>query len=87
MLYIFLSLLDSSLTQVLSFRIRVRLGEYNTRTNPDCVVDNGYQECADSHQDVGVETAIAHPGYNDGSKSRYHDIGLVRLSRPVEFTG
>lgn len=47
----------------------------------------GYEECNDPHVDADVENAIAHEDYIDGSINRYHDIALVRLARPVQFTG
>lgn len=65
----------------------MRLGEYNTKTNPDCLDDNGYADCNEPHQDYGVEEAIAHPGYDVNDIKRYNDIALVRLSRPVRYTG
>lgn len=68
-------------------RFRVRLGEYDTRTTRDCLEENGYSDCADPAQDVGVEEAFAHPQYADADRSRHHDVALVRLSRNVHFTG
>lgn len=65
----------------------MRLGEYDTNTSEDCLVDSGFEDCADPHQDISVEEAIPHPEYTDSVPSRYHDIALLRLARPVQFTG
>ncbi|XP_055847605.1 serine protease easter-like [Episyrphus balteatus] len=65
---------------------RVRLGEWDTSTNPDCEVDTrGIEECADPHVDVTIEKVIPHEKYLTSS-SRTHDIGLIRLSRNVDYT-
>uniref|UniRef100_W8BBZ8 CLIP domain-containing serine protease n=1 Tax=Ceratitis capitata TaxID=7213 RepID=W8BBZ8_CERCA len=65
----------------------VRLGEWDTRTNPDCEVDvRGEKDCAPTHQDVAVERAISHPGYEPNSKSQANDLALLRLGRNVQYT-
>ncbi|XP_054257943.1 CLIP domain-containing serine protease HP8-like [Macrosteles quadrilineatus] len=59
--------------------VQVRLGEYDTETDPDCV--DGV--CAPPVQDVDVESHICHPNYN---KEDYHnDICLIRLATPIQF--
>jgi len=66
--------------------VTVRLGEWNTDTDEDCVQQYGYEMCSDPPVDVGVEEAIPHPDYKDGSTNRYDDIALVRLKREVPIT-
>nr|2OLG_A Chain A, Pro-phenoloxidase activating enzyme-I [Holotrichia diomphalia] len=64
---------------------KVRLGEWNTATDPDCY--GAVRVCVpDKPIDLGIEETIQHPDYVDGSKDRYHDIALIRLNRQVEFT-
>uniref|UniRef100_A0A1B0FFU3 CLIP domain-containing serine protease n=1 Tax=Glossina morsitans morsitans TaxID=37546 RepID=A0A1B0FFU3_GLOMM len=65
----------------------VRLGEWDTTTNPDCEVDiRGNKDCAPEHLDVAVESAIPHPMYAPNSRNQLHDIALLRLARRVTFT-
>lgn len=61
--------------------ISVRLGEHNLQTDIDCE-----EYCADPPQNVPVEESIPHEGYDPNSIHRYHDVAVLRLQRPVEFT-
>uniref|UniRef100_A0A1A9VIV9 Peptidase S1 domain-containing protein n=1 Tax=Glossina austeni TaxID=7395 RepID=A0A1A9VIV9_GLOAU len=64
----------------------VRLGEWDTRTNPDCS-SNAYDEafCAPKHIVVMIEQAIPHPLYKSNSKNSINDIALLRLERNVSY--
>lgn len=65
----------------------VRLGEYDTETNPDCLQDGGViLICADEPLTVGVEEEIAHENYRPNSRDQKYDIALLRLTRDVSFT-
>lgn len=66
----------------------VRLGEYNTDTDRDCVPDGENSEpvCADDPITIGVEEQIAHENYRPLSRDQRYDIALLRLSREVPFT-
>lgn len=65
----------------------VRLGEYDTETNPDCLMDGDeILICADDPITVGVEEQIAHENYRPTSRDQKYDIALLRLSRDVAFT-
>lgn len=65
----------------------VRLGEWDTNTNPDCEVDvRGMKDCAPPHLDVPVERTIPHPDYIPASKNQVNDIALLRLAQQVEYT-
>lgn len=65
----------------------VRLGEYDTNTNPDCIRDGRViLVCADEPVTVGVEEQIAHENYRPNSKDQKYDIALLRLTRDVSFT-
>ncbi|XP_072749672.1 CLIP domain-containing serine protease HP8-like [Anoplolepis gracilipes] len=67
--------------------ISVRLGEYNTDTERDCIQDSEDSEvCADDPITVGVEEQIAHEEYRPQSRDQRYDIALLRLSRNVAFT-
>ncbi|KAL0100211.1 hypothetical protein PUN28_019557 [Cardiocondyla obscurior] len=67
----------------------VRLGEYDTDTETDCLPDgaDGTVNCADDPVTVGVEEQIAHEEYQPQSRDQRYDIALLRLSRDVKFTG
>lgn len=65
----------------------VRLGEYNTETEQDCIQDDEDSTvCADDPITVGVEEQIAHEMYRPLSRDQKYDIALLRLSRDVTFT-
>ncbi|KAJ3647402.1 hypothetical protein Zmor_019281 [Zophobas morio] len=60
---------------------RVRVGEWNTTTNPDCAVSTFGSDCAPEVIDVPIERQIP---YKDKTSFR-NDIGLLRLRREIEF--
>ncbi|XP_012285284.1 serine protease easter-like [Orussus abietinus] len=65
----------------------VRLGEYNTETEHDCIADGeDSQVCADDPISVGIEEHIAHEDYVPQSRDQRFDIALLRLTRSVSFT-
>lgn len=69
--------------------INVRLGEYNTETEVDCVQLGTTSECADPVQNFGIEETIVHEGYRPVDTSflkRENDIALVRLSGNVKYS-
>uniref|UniRef100_U5ERA5 CLIP domain-containing serine protease n=1 Tax=Corethrella appendiculata TaxID=1370023 RepID=U5ERA5_9DIPT len=66
-----------------SWRLKqVRLGEWNTATNPDCLDD----ACADKVVDIDIDRIIVHPSYNKTVRGKYHDIALLKLKRAIVFT-
>ncbi|KAJ8673962.1 hypothetical protein QAD02_005224 [Eretmocerus hayati] len=65
----------------------VRLGEYNTLTDRDCVADgDDSMRCADDPISVGIEEQIVHESYDSNAADQHSDIALLRLNRDVEFT-
>ncbi|KAH9636602.1 hypothetical protein HF086_003420 [Spodoptera exigua] len=55
----------------------VRLGEHDTRTNPDCEL----KVCAPAVQDRGIKRIISHPLFN---KPAFHnDVAIIELDTPV----
>lgn len=54
----------------------VRLGEWDTSTNPDC--DN--DECYDPVQDIAVERLIPHENFINSRTEVHNDIALLRLA-------
>lgn len=61
----------------------VRIGEWNTETNPDCYEDD--KECAPPVVDNLVVQKIVHPNYVKGTRSQHNDIALLRLESKVKF--
>lgn len=69
--------------------INVRLGEYNTETEIDCVQLDNSRECADPVQHFAVEEVIVHEDYLPSDASFYqreNDIALIRLSDNVKYS-
>ncbi|KAK4887712.1 hypothetical protein RN001_003983 [Aquatica leii] len=65
--------------------VAVQLGDYNVKTETDCVKNYHHDtECSDPVQLFNVEEKIVHPSVN--FKKSDNDIGLIRLSRTVQFS-
>ncbi|KPU73019.1 uncharacterized protein Dana_GF15010 [Drosophila ananassae] len=62
----------------------VRLGEHSISNPKDCMLYGMQRMCLDAPQDIPIEERIAHPNYIIGEYK--HDIGLIRLKHPVQFT-
>ncbi|XP_017046725.1 serine protease easter [Drosophila ficusphila] len=65
----------------------VRLGEWDTSTNPDCQFhqDTKVTDCAPPYQDLAVEELLPHPQYTRTDSSQINDIALIRLATPATF--
>uniref|UniRef100_A0A182MQQ5 CLIP domain-containing serine protease n=1 Tax=Anopheles culicifacies TaxID=139723 RepID=A0A182MQQ5_9DIPT len=61
---------------------QVRLGEYDTTTDIDCIDD----DCADPVRDVLISAYVVHPDYYKQNGADYNDIALLQLSEVIEFT-
>ncbi|XP_034487677.1 phenoloxidase-activating factor 1 [Drosophila innubila] len=64
----------------------VRLGEFNVKTEPDCIEEPNYLSCADAALDIAFEHIHVHPEYKEYSNYKYNDIAIIRLKHPVSFT-
>lgn len=64
-------------------RDRVRLGEYDTQTEIDCVKD----DCAEPVQEILVDTSYPHPGFSDSNVNRKDDIAVIRLTKRARYSG
>ncbi|XP_031636700.1 CLIP domain-containing serine protease 2-like isoform X2 [Contarinia nasturtii] len=60
----------------------VRLGEWNTTSEPDCENDI----CSEPVQNIRVVEHITHENYDPHSKEQDADIALLRLERSVNYT-
>ncbi|CAK1550568.1 unnamed protein product [Leptosia nina] len=60
----------------------VRLGEWNTSSEIDCLND----DCNLPPVNVPIEKTIVHEGYNAKDGHQQNDIALIRLARNVQFT-
>ncbi|XP_053674393.1 CLIP domain-containing serine protease B8-like [Anopheles nili] len=63
----------------------VRLREYNTYTNPDCVYENDLKDCSEDMIDLTPKDIIPHPMYDGDSSSQEHDIALIRIDETPSF--
>lgn len=64
-----------------SFRSYVRLGEHDTRTNPDC----NLLYCAWESMEYKIKASYVYPKYNP--RLQVNDIGLIRLADDISFNG
>lgn len=64
--------------------VSVRLGEYDTTTEIDCIMLDDEQICADPPIDAPVEQKIPHPEYSETSMQ--NDIALLRLNQDIPRT-
>lgn len=62
--------------------VHVKLGEFDTTTNPDC--KQGF--CNDRYIIAGIEEKVVHEGYSVHNVEGHHDIALLRLDRSVNNT-
>jgi Trypsin len=63
------------------YRATVRVGEYETTTNPDC----SNSLCAISVKDVPISKTVMHPNYDESTFN--HDIMVITMQYKVNFTG
>nr|XP_023026596.1 serine protease easter-like [Leptinotarsa decemlineata] len=66
--------------------VSVRLGEHNIDNETDCYFNGFTLQCSPPPINVPVEETIAHEQYEPYDNDHYHDIGLLRLARNVEFS-
>lgn len=64
----------------------VRLGEFNVKTEPDCIEEPNYLNCNDAALDMAIERIYVHPNYDEHSANKYDDIAVIRLKSIVPFT-
>lgn len=66
----------------------VRLGEYDTSTEKDCVdsADNKSKICSNDPITIGIEEAFSHEDYTGTASNSSNDIALLRLLQDVTFS-
>ncbi|GJQ76773.1 hypothetical protein Trydic_g15613 [Trypoxylus dichotomus] len=66
--------------------VKVRLGEHNFKTNPDCVELGSAKTCANETQDFDVteDDVVIHPEFD--SRTYTNDIALIRLKTRAHFS-
>lgn len=62
----------------------IRLGEYDTTTNPDCTLDGN---CASRALDNTIQKLISHPKYMMGTGNWQYDIGMIKVLDEIVFSG
>ncbi|XP_077295761.1 phenoloxidase-activating enzyme-like isoform X1 [Arctopsyche grandis] len=63
----------------------IRLGEFDTTTNQDCIIVVGDEDCNDEHSSIPIEKIIIHPEY-DPSNSHINDIAIIRMKTEATYT-
>lgn len=67
-------------------RTAVRLGEYDTQGDPDCIQEESGFDCADRAIDYAVEKIIVHPYYNASGRDKHDDIALIRTRKTITYS-
>ena len=62
--------------------VKVRLGDWDVRTNPDCD-ENG--SCNNPYVEILIQNIIIHGDYNLSNRS-HSDIALIKLQTNIQFT-
>lgn len=65
---------------------KVRLGEWDRITDPDCEVHYGENVCADQSYDLKISKTIFHENYDSSSSGQAHDIALIKLEKTIRFS-
>jgi len=65
---------------------KVRLGEWDLRSDPDIEVLENEEVTNDPYVDFGIEEVIVHPEYYSTNINKFHDIALIKLQHDVQFT-
>jgi len=64
----------------------VRLGSWNLDTLENCHPNKGIAQCADPVERITINQTFIHENYSAADKNNHHDIALIQLSEPVQFT-
>ncbi|KAJ8674408.1 hypothetical protein QAD02_005670, partial [Eretmocerus hayati] len=71
--------------------VSARLGEWNTESDPDCWEETGTssmlksRHCKPRYLSIRINATFVYNTYVPNSIPPYHDIGILRLERSVEF--
>lgn len=64
----------------------MRLGEFDTQGNPDCIQEQEGYDCADDAREYEVEKVVVHPFYEEASVNQYHDIALIKTKKTITYS-
>jgi Trypsin len=64
---------------------KVRFGEWDKTTNPDCQEIDRVYYCAYDVVEIGISQIHAHESYDYASVNKFHDIAVIELVFPVKF--
>lgn len=78
----YVQILPLLLITFIFFRIGVRLGEHDIKTEEDCDPMRDY--CAPPVQDFYIEEIITHPYYK--SDNFANDVAILKLATPANFS-
>lgn len=64
---------------------KVRLGDWNLMTNPDCEEYRIEPICNEPYLEIPVEKFIVHDEYDRAAKNQHNDIALLKLEHKIEY--
>lgn len=64
----------------------MRLGEYDTQGNPDCIQEPTGYDCADDVQEFDVMKIVIHPLYEVSNPSQHNDIALIKTTEEIKYS-
>lgn len=47
--------------------------------DPDCVIEQSFQDCSEEKFDAKPRNILIHPEYNVSNHNKYHDIALIEI--------
>lgn len=65
---------------------KVRIGEWNRATDPDCQEIDGVNICSDRTYDIKISKVFSHESYNSRSLGKPNDIAILKLQTSIRFT-
>ncbi|XP_058453441.1 CLIP domain-containing serine protease B8-like [Malaya genurostris] len=64
----------------------VRLREYNVYDDPDCVIEQNFQDCSEEKFDTAPLNILVHPQYDHDGRNKHHDIALIEIESSPPYS-
>lgn len=66
------------------YRVWIRIGEHDLSTDPDCDAEG---LCAPRSLDILIQKLLPYPKYMSLARDRSYDIGIIKLSSDILYSG
>ena len=66
-----------------ALRVEVRLGEWNYKSETDCVIDTSGMFCSPHYTKMKPQQLFIRPEYNANTSN--NNIGIIRLQDAIDF--